>query len=342
VNLIKMWDEQVLKWFGLNSLSIQLDITNACNLRCTHCYHPDHKNSGNLQINDWIQVLAQYQSLLRTVKARPNIAICGGEPLISPVLFPMLDEITRRWNNTFIGIMTNGTQIDRHLDRLKQYPLFFQVSLESSNPTHHDAIRGIGSFERVLDGIRVLLASGFDVHLLVILSRKTAAEIEGMFAFAKELGVKSLNYTRAIPEGAGKSHFELEDSVLVKDELKRAITDVVHASRKFAVPTNTDKPLFSLVDKNSGTGGKAGYQGLVVGYRGEIKASSRASLILGNVKRDSLESVYFNHDLYRSLRRGEVLKCGKCKFYRKCGGDRNFAYATTANFLGPDNGCWIN
>jgi sulfatase maturation enzyme AslB (radical SAM superfamily) len=39
---------------------LQIDITNACNLACTHCYLPHHKNSGALKFEDWCRVVDQF------------------------------------------------------------------------------------------------------------------------------------------------------------------------------------------------------------------------------------------------------------------------------------------
>ena len=72
-------------------LPIQLDITNACNLRCVHCYHPHHKNDGALSLNEWKEILSQYKALIEKMKFRPSVVICGGEPLVSPLLWPILD-----------------------------------------------------------------------------------------------------------------------------------------------------------------------------------------------------------------------------------------------------------
>ena len=41
-------------------LTIQLDITNACNLKCIHCYHPHHQNDGAMSYEGWLNILDQY------------------------------------------------------------------------------------------------------------------------------------------------------------------------------------------------------------------------------------------------------------------------------------------
>lgn len=334
-------EKLLLKSLGLSSISIQLDLTNACNLACSHCYHPHHSNAGALSLANWSKILDEYEKLLGFMNARPNIAICGGEPLLSPNLYPILNQVVKKWPSAFVGIMTNGTQIKRHIARLEQYPLYFQVSLESNIADEHDAIRGSGSFAATMEGVRLLQERFFDVHLSVIISALTAPQIDQMFAFAKSAGFKSLNYIRAIPQGAGKKYFAgSKDASLNDVELRRALGCIVQSSRIHGVVTNTDKPLFALVDGNLGRSGSAGFQGLVVSYNGKLKASSRCDLVLGDVLEDGLANLFFNNGILKSLRAGQVAGCSNCSLNQKCGGDRSYAYATTGDFLGMDRGCW--
>ncbi len=81
---------QVLETFLLKKINIdrylpiQLDITNLCNLRCVHCYHPHHKNEGAISLDDWKAILRQYKALINKMHYRASVVICGGEPLTSP------------------------------------------------------------------------------------------------------------------------------------------------------------------------------------------------------------------------------------------------------------------
>ncbi|MGZ3774080.1 MAG: radical SAM protein [Pseudobdellovibrionaceae bacterium] len=65
-------------------LPMQIDITNACNLKCTHCYHSHHKNDNSLSFEQWAKIIDDYFNLINRLKYKPMIIICGGEPTISP------------------------------------------------------------------------------------------------------------------------------------------------------------------------------------------------------------------------------------------------------------------
>ena len=162
------------------------------------------------------------------------------------------------------------------------------------------------------------------------------------FEMARQLEVQSMDFTRFIPKGTGKTLFESEaDAPLAPLDLRDALTEIVALARKTGVETGTDHPLYHLIDPELGNHGLFGFQGLVIDYKGNFKVSSRVNYNLGNVLSDGLEALFLDHPLMRSLRKGKIAGCGKCEFYFKCGGDRNAAYAATGNFLSVDPGCWI-
>jgi len=112
-------------------------------------------------------------------------------------------------------------------------------------------------------------------------------------------------------------------------------------SKRTGVKTNTDQPLYATIDPSLGRHGMFGFQGLIVDYKGNLKVSSRSGFILGNIFEKGMENLFLNHPLMRSLRNGEIDGCGGCEFYRRCGGNRTAAYATSGSFLAPDPGCWL-
>ena len=96
-------------------LHIQLDITNACNLRCAHCYCTDHKNEGALTFDQWCQILDQYEALLEKLHMTPSIVICGGEPLATPFFFPLLKHIREQFRPCRLDVLSNGTLITKEI-----------------------------------------------------------------------------------------------------------------------------------------------------------------------------------------------------------------------------------
>lgn len=328
---------------GQKVMALQIDITNACNLSCTHCYHAHHQNKGAISFDAWCDVIAQYKAMIERLHLRPRIIICGGEPTISPMLFPILEKVKEHWPNARVSILTNGTRLtDSLLARLKPFNVELQVSLDGPDAARHDQIRGAGTFAKATDAVRRAKTQGFDVFLLSILSKKTSAWTEDFFTMAKELGVNQMNFTRFISQGTGA---ELEssgkDRALRPHELRKALTSIWSKSQEMRVRTNTDQALYNLIDPSLGANEKYGFQGLVIDYKGNLKVSSRADFIIGNVLAEGLENLFFNNTVLRDLRRAKIEKCGSCSRYRRCGGSRNASFAVSGSFLKADPGCWI-
>lgn len=328
---------------GQEYMAIQLDITNACNLRCAHCYHSHHKNNGALDLNGWLEVLEQYEEFLKKLKLKPSIVLCGGEPTISPYLHPILKKLNEKWDRPPISILTNGTKLnDKLLKNLEPYNIVFQVSLDGPDAKRHDAVRGEGNFDKAVAGAKLAAQYGIKTDILAVLSQKTSSWIPEFFDMAKENNFAAMNFTRFIPQGYGEDlkNKGLDDS-LYGIELRDALIEIVSLSRKHAITTHSDLPLFNLIDPSLGQNGKFGFQGLVVDYKGNLKVSSRANYVVGNVLEEGLQNLFFNHPLMKDLRHGNVKGCGECMYYSRCGGDRNISYATTGSFLEKDKGCWI-
>ena len=324
-------------------LPIQLDITNACNLRCVHCYHPHHKNDGALSLVEWKQILSQYKNLVQKMRFRPSVVICGGEPLVSPLLWPILDYVQSEMPTAEICILSNGTLVtEMTASKLQRYPqMRFQVSLDGPDSSRHDQIRGAGNFEKALRGVRILRGSGLKVNVLSVLSKKTAPWMEDFFRLAVAEGFDSMNFIRFIPEGYGRRLLEAsEDQPLIGFELKNAMENIIRLMAKYHVRSHVQAPLFELVAPGLGRSGRF-WESIVVDYQGFVIASSRSQLRLGHALHDGLKKVFTESEVFKSLRRGKVDGCGACSLYSVCGGDRNAAYAATGDFLGIDPGCWI-
>lgn len=324
-------------------LTTQLDVTNACNLTCAHCYHAHHNNSGALDLAGWRAILDQYGRLADKLYLEPRFVICGGEPTISQLFWPLLDELRERWPAAHATILTNATRLDRSFAaRLKGYNVGFQISLDGPDQARHDLIRGAGNFGQAMRGLANLQEVGLNASFLATLSLRTSLWIDDFFVTAANARVERMSFTRFIPQGNGRRlEINHEDRPLSPPELRRAYLTILAASRQSGVETNTNSPLFQLISPELGASGKTGFQGLVIDYKGNLKVTSRTDYRLGNILEQGLETLFLGHPLMRALRKGEIEGCGGCVHYASCGGDRNASFAATGSFLKKDPGCWL-
>jgi len=76
-------------------------------------------------------------------------------------------------------------------------------------------------------------------------------------------------------------------------------------------------------------------------HRGDVYPSGFLPVRAGNVREQSLGSIYRDSPIFRSLRDASQLKgrCGLCEFKELCGGSRARAYAVTGDMLSEDPLC---
>lgn len=134
-----------------------------CNLTCQHCFiscSPHNHHFGFLDIEAVRRALDE--SVALGVK---EYYFTGGEPFLNRDMTAIL-ELTLQYGPA--TMLTNGTVLrDEWLARLRAaedascYSLEFRVSMDGCTAADNDAVRGPGTFERILAGVRQLLAHDF-------------------------------------------------------------------------------------------------------------------------------------------------------------------------------------
>lgn len=160
-----------------------------CNLECGHCFiscSPHNKRFGFLSLLQVRRALEESVSL--GVK---EYYFTGGEPFLNPDMVPIL-ELTLRYGPA--TVLTNGTVLrDDWLVRLRRaeeasaYSLEFRVSMDGYTAGENDRVRGRGTFDRALRGVRQLLAHGFLPILTVARIREDESDVRLFEGFVQLL-----------------------------------------------------------------------------------------------------------------------------------------------------------
>src|SRR5438105_10445459 len=130
-----------------------------CNLTCSHCFISCSPHNHSFGFLDLATVWRYLQdSIALGVK---EYYFTGGEPFLNPDMTAIL-ELTLRYGPA--TVLTNGTVFkDEWLAQLVRaeaespYSLEFRVSIDGFTSEENDAVRGPGTFERALRGVRQLL-----------------------------------------------------------------------------------------------------------------------------------------------------------------------------------------
>lgn len=167
-------------WFHTN---------NICNLACAHCLV-----SSAPWVRDWGLPTDRFLDLIEEAAAMgvDRFYFTGGEPFMRKDLFALIDAVTRRHKRELI-ILTNATLLKgeraealKDLDRQK---VRFQVSLDGATPETNDRIRGRGSYEAALEGLRRLVRLGFQTSVATAVTGENLEELIGIIRLAARLRV---------------------------------------------------------------------------------------------------------------------------------------------------------
>ncbi|MEC7564845.1 MAG: radical SAM protein, partial [Planctomycetota bacterium] len=134
-----------------------------CNLTCNHCFiscSPTNHQFGFLSLESIQATLEESRTL-----AVKGYYFTGGEPFLNPEMTDILVATLQIGPAT---VLTNATVLKpMWLERLalahrqSRYSLEFRVSLDGFDAKSNDPIRGDGTFDRALEGIRKLVRAGF-------------------------------------------------------------------------------------------------------------------------------------------------------------------------------------
>jgi mycofactocin biosynthetic radical S-adenosylmethionine protein MftC len=195
-------------------VNVTWEITEACNLDCAHCLSAELRAAGHGEL-DLAECCALLDELARMQVFQVNFG--GGEPFLRTDFLDILRHAHRLGITTCVS--TNGTVLnDALVDALLDVaPVYLQVSLDGAKPETNDAIRGAGTFERILAGIELLARRGYpDFSLNMVVTRLNATEIGDFDALARRYGAKT-RLSRFRPSGGGCHTWE--DYRLTREQL---------------------------------------------------------------------------------------------------------------------------
>ena len=172
--------------FSRNSANVFFHILTRCNLKCRHCYiNPEQHGQQTLSLEIIQSWLGAFSEKCHT----KNLIFLGGEPTLHPAL-PAAIRHARKLGFGSITVDTNGYLFHDILEKVHPGEVdTFSFSLDGATRATNDRIRGQGSFETCVDGIRQAVSRGFDTSLIYTVSSANINELEKMTPLLGDLGV---------------------------------------------------------------------------------------------------------------------------------------------------------
>jgi len=172
--------------FSKNAVNVFFHILTRCNLKCSHCYiNKKQHGKNNLPlktIEDWLKIFA-------SMGKEANIIFLGGEPTLHPNL-PMAVTKAKSLGYTSITVDTNGYLFYNILSKVSPDIIdYFSFSLDGATRKTNDTIRGKGSFDTCIQGIKAAVSGGFSTSLIYTVSTQNIHELDSIPPLLKDLKV---------------------------------------------------------------------------------------------------------------------------------------------------------
>lgn len=297
-------------------ISVVWEITNNCNFLCPHCRAFQKPEKENKKLEDKI-----LNELLSAEVMVVNIS--GGEPLLHPRVFEFARKLTE--HDVYVIISTNGYFYKKYRSRIIESGIkMVQVSVDGPKELH-EKFRGVkGSFENAIEALKMAKEDGLRTQMNVTITAENLDTLEYNYHLAKEIGVNKVFYRRVVPYGkASENRYVLPDK-------KRYYEAILKLSsyNDDSLQVLIDDPILNVLLKRESKdylACSAGINNLGISSNGNVYPCIFLREKLGNLKTDSLISIWKNNDILKKLRSRSIGACGKCKYNYSCGGCRAFS-----------------
>lgn len=335
INELSFTDEEIkecLRRKGL--LSIELEFTRKCNLRCLYCYSNAGEPAENeLSIDELKSVVFQAKNL----GARKIVLLGGGEPL----LYEGLEEIVNYISSLGLQqiVFTNGVLIDEEIARFLFKNRVSVVIKQNSFKTEiQDMLADVkGTFKHIQRGISILMATGYphkeiSLGIQTIICKQNIDELPSMWTWARERGI--IPYFEVLTyQGRAKKNGSLYIS---PSETKNIFERLEMIDNTFGVQWKSHPKIAAFSCKRH-------LYSCLINSQGYIQACTGVDMPIGNIREKPLKEILERSDVITNLR--DIYDkidgdCKTCEHNNSCYGCRGNAYQITGNYLASDPKCW--
>jgi MoaA/NifB/PqqE/SkfB family radical SAM enzyme len=230
-------------------MSISLQVTRNCNLKCVYCSEIGYYKDPSLN---------EIENMLTNLKEIERIIITGGEPLVRNDIINILQSVKEN-NIKTVALATNAINLTNDL-LLKMSPYLDYIDVTIDGPRKvHNKIRG--RYDDVIKGVNLIKDSEIPFNLVTVMYEDNVDVINYTCQISDMLGAKKLKIMTPISKGRGKNIIDKK----VKDKNIEKVFDQIKNQKERCGWT----PRITLIDWNMVGEGHA----LLIHPNGDVVAS---------------------------------------------------------------------
>lgn len=346
------------------------NLTDRCNLSCTHCYNqsgPGRTTEGELTTAEAMQVIDDLAGM-----GVPLILFSGGEPLMRADIWELAQHARSR--GLKMALSTNGTLITPDIARtIKESGIEYAgISLDGARAETHDRFRNsAGAFDQTIRAFSACREAGLRCGVRVTLTKENCHELEALVDLPLSLGASRFCLYWLVPTGRGiDSYARLQ---LDKNEVTEALSllyrkaketdpatmefltvdapqDCIHLLASMEQDRSEDLADARELLESLNGGCSAGTRVANIDAQGNVYPCQFArspEFLVGNVRNRPFSSIWADTSnpvlaRFRDKQAQFGGRCRACNYRDLCGGGcRVRAHAADGDFLAEDPFCFV-
>jgi radical SAM protein with 4Fe4S-binding SPASM domain len=318
--------------------NIAVNVTRTCNLRCAFCYNINVLTSNTNNELTCDEIIYFLKATKPFLSKKPSLTLVGGEPLEFPdKVIAIADYAIKHGFNTLVS--TNGIKItDEFSRKAKKICLEVQVSIDGHNPEINDIVRGKGSFEKAIQGVKTLVRNRTHTILSLVCYSGNFKYLQNFYEMAYALGVNEARFIPLKKLGGGSvENFQPVSTLNIIRETQR----IFRHNEKLQKLTGRD--CFTILANTCRVSSKriscgTGLQTLLLDSEGSLYPCLNThleSLRIANIREESFNfnDIWKNSPILQNIREMTTVEnpgnpCSRCLVHYWClGGCRGETYA---------------
>jgi radical SAM protein with 4Fe4S-binding SPASM domain len=360
----------LLAFTGMYRPVVFWNLTDRCNLACTHCYSksgPGRTTDGELTTAEAFGVIDDLADM-----GVPLILFTGGEPLMREDIWELASHARSR--GLKMALSTNGTLITPDIARkIKESGIEYAgISLDGARAETHERFRNSpGAFEKTIRAFAACKDAGLRCGVRVTLTQENKNELGDLVDLALALGASRFCLYWLVPTGRGSDSYarlQLDRAGVVEalDVLYQKAKETDPAAMEFLTVDAPQDCIHLLTSMEmDGSADLAEARELLESLKGGCSAGTRVAnidtrgnvypcqfaradeFLVGNVQDRPFSRIWGDgtNPVLARFREKEARfggKCGTCIHRELCGGGcRVRAHAVEGDFLAEDPFCFI-
>lgn len=305
-------------------------LTNACNLRCNHCFMRSGKPLTNeLNKEEWLRILTDFRH-----QGGLSVTFTGGEPLMNHDFEHILIHSHQLGLTT--TVLSNGILwTEESINKLSPYISEIQISIDGFDEQSNAKVRGDGHFNKIVAnvirfanaGVRTSIATTFTFKNL---QKDAAARYHNMVEVIKEQCKYPVFFklSKKILQGRNTNYTDEENN-----SFYNKVMEIEHA-----VNPNAQYSNFIEGHTPNCTTRNCGFGGISIGADGEVYYCNRISEVesYGNIKGKPIKPfIDQGKRIHSSTSVDNIHPCKECYLRYICNGGCRIE---DCNFNGKLNG----